>query len=300
MAIWLETAGVVLLACLGIAAGKWFSRQPRPVWILGYAIPLTLVLMMVATRGFSRLEFIPPFSWVMAGRTEFALSALVITLLLITPLTRLPQARDRRAVVALMWLMLCYQSITPFLAPAFNRAFWLSTPTRFDRNHICRQRTDYDCGPAAAVTALGLLGFQAKEGEIAILSHCSASLGTPPDVLSDALQRRYGSQGLICKYRYFHSLEELAGGGPVLAVTRYGMFEDHYLTVLRMDDQGLIVGDPSSGLAHYTRAQFERIWRRTGIQMNRVSPSRMARLPAYSSSVVGVASRPALAVLDPP
>ena len=134
---------------------------------------------------------------------------------------------------------------------------------------VCLQRDDYDCGPAAAVTALRVLGIEAEEGEIAILAHTSSALGTPPDVLAEALQQRYGRQGLFCQYRYFNSIEELKEAGPVLAVIRYGFLVDHYVTILQMREQELIVGDPSQGRVRYSFAAFEKKWRHTGIQMSR-------------------------------
>ena len=269
MDAWIETVEVVLLALLGVAAGRWFSTWRKPFWVLGYAIPMVFVLTIGATRIWSRLEFAPPFAWVLAGRTEFALGALMVTMLLTTPLSRLPRLRDRRAVVALMLVFLSYESIWPFLAPALNRQFWMHAMTRFSGDGVCLQRDDYDCGPAAAVTALRVLGIQAEEGEIAILAHTSSALGTPPDVLAEALQQRYGRQGLVCKYRYFDSVDELKEAGPVLAVIRYGFLVDHYVTIMQVREQDPIVGDPSQGRVRYSHAAFEKKWRHTGIQMFR-------------------------------
>jgi predicted double-glycine peptidase len=71
------------------------------------------------------------------------------------------------------------------------------------RTVCCRQSTDYTCGPAAAVTALRKLGFPAEEGQIAIVSYTSATTGTPPDILAEALRKYYGKDGLIVEYRPF-------------------------------------------------------------------------------------------------
>lgn len=71
----------------------------------------------------------------------------------------------------------------------------------------CLQSNDYNCGPAAAVTALRKLGLPAEEGEIAILAHTSSATGTPPDVLARALQDRYEKEGLASHYRIFHRVD---------------------------------------------------------------------------------------------
>ena len=85
----------------------------------------------------------------------------------------------------------------------------LSFKTQIDRDGVCRQSTDYNCGPAAAVTALRRLGFPAEEGEIAVAAHTSSAMGTPPAILYDTLKGRYAQSGPGCEYRYFKDISEL-------------------------------------------------------------------------------------------
>jgi hypothetical protein len=87
----------------------------------------------------------------------------------------------------------------PFLMPALMKDHLSNLQTKFDKNGICRQTTDYTCGPAAAVTALGKLGLRATEGELAVLSYSSPVTGTLPSCLSSALQDRFGAEGLSCR-----------------------------------------------------------------------------------------------------
>ena len=51
------------------------------------------------------------------------------------------------------------------------------------------QSNGYNCGPAAAVTALRRLGLPAEEGELAILAHTSSAAGTSCDTLCTAIER---------------------------------------------------------------------------------------------------------------
>src|SRR5205809_4445767 len=218
---WIETVGVVLLGVVGVALGRWFSRLERPYWTLGYFVPLVLILLIGLAYRVRALEFIPPFSWLMAGRTEFALTALIGTMVLTTPLSRLPQRRDRAAIGVLMVWIVFQVAAWPFLAPAFNHDELEGLKTRIDSDGVCLQNTDYTCGPAAAVTALRRLGLPAGEGELAILSHNSAAMGTPPDVLCRALQQRYRRDGLRCEYRAFRSIPELKKSGLTLALMTF-------------------------------------------------------------------------------
>lgn len=273
MESWLESAGVTLLALVGAGLGWWFSRLPKPWWASGYVIGLLLVCAIGAARRFASLEFLPPFAWLLAGRTEFALGGFVAALLLTTPLSRLPRRRERLALVMLLAVFVALTSVWPFLAPAFNRRLQASFKANIDADGICRQSTEYNCGPAAAVTALRHFGLPALEGEIAILAHTSTAIGTPPDLLSDALQRRFAQDGLTSDYRHFSSVSELNQDGIMLAVIKFGFLVDHYVAVLEATEAAIVVGDPFRGRMTYTPEEFAEIWRFTGVVLRRASKS---------------------------
>ena len=179
---WIETLGVTLLAVAGALLGRRSSRLPKPYWALGYFLPLCFVLGYALVGHIPSLGMIPPMSWVLTGRNKFALFGFIATMLLTTPLSRLPRRRDRIVVIVLELAVVCQMSVWPFLAPAFNRGYLSRLQTRVDADGVCHQSNDYTCGPAAAVTALRKLGFPAEEGEIAILAHTSTAIGTDPDV----------------------------------------------------------------------------------------------------------------------
>jgi hypothetical protein len=266
---WLETSGVLVLGIAGVALGRWFSRQPKWYWTLGYFIPLTLIVLIGLAHRLRTLELSPPFSWLMTGRREFALTALIATMVLTTPLTRLRTRRDR-AAIGLLMVLVCFQvAAWPFLAPAFNRDKLATLKTRIDSDGVCLQNTDYTCGPAAAVTALRRLGFPAEEGEIAILCGTTTAIGTPPDILCRALQHRYGPDGLTGEYRAFRSVNELEGTGYTLALMKFAFLLDHYVTVLNVDHQSVTVGDPLNGRQTLTQAEFAKQWRHVGVVLTR-------------------------------
>jgi ABC-type bacteriocin/lantibiotic exporter with double-glycine peptidase domain len=172
-------------------------------------------------------------------------------------------------IAILMGLVVVYISLWPFLAPAFNRDYLARLATQIDPNGICRQSSDYDCGPAAAVTALRKLGFPAEEGQIAIWAHTSSAIGTPPDILARTLQEHYGRDGLISEFRVFKNLKELKQAGLTLVVIRYSFWFDHYLTVLGVDDDHVVVGDPSRGLMLIPSKEFLSKWRHVGVVLHR-------------------------------
>ena len=270
MNIYCETAGVTILALVGAALGLWFSRLPRYYWTLGYFIPLAIIGMIGAARWSSYFEFLPPFSWLVAGRKTFALIGFVASMVLTTPLSRLRKRRERVFVALFLLVAVSCISIWPFLAPAFNRTYLASLKTRIDADHICIQNTSYTCGPASAVTALRRLGFSADEGELALLAHTSAAIGTPPTVLCQILRDRYAREGLSCQYQRFHDIKELDNGAITLAVVKFGLLVDHYVAVLEVQGDNVIVGDPLTGKDVIAFDQFRSKWRFTGVVLRRM------------------------------
>ena len=255
----------------GILLGRMFSSLRKPYWAFGYFVPLVFFAILLTTRCVNSLVFVPPFSLITMGRVKFVILALAVTMGLTTPLSRLPHKCEKVVVYILMTGVVIYFSVLPFLIPALIKNHLLNLRTRVNSSGICFQTKDYTCGPAAAVTALRKLGFQAHEGEIAVLSHTSPILGTLPGCLSAALQSRYGTDGLKSRYRHFDSLAELRDAGITLAVVRDAFLLDHCVAVLEVSEQMVSVADPIVGRKLMSHKQFEKIWRFSGIVLKRDS-----------------------------
>lgn len=268
---WIETAGVVFIALLGAFVGRRFSRFHKPYWILGYLIPAGLIAMLAMVRFDPALSFVRPFVWIAAGRIRYVTLSLAVSMGLTVPLSRLPYKWEKLVVCLLMAGFVIWFSVLPFLVPAVIRDRLANLETRYDSNGICRQTTDYTCGPAAAVTALERLGLAAEEGELAVLSYSSPVTGTLPACLSSALQNRYRADGLRCRYRRFASIHQLKNAGVTLAVVKEAFFKDHCLTVLNVSEDAVTVADPVTGVRLITLQQFEKIWRFSGIVLTRDS-----------------------------
>jgi predicted double-glycine peptidase len=175
------------------------------------------------------------------------------------PLSRLPYRFEKILVCIILFVVVTWFSVMPFLMPAMIKGHLLSMKTRFDSKGICRQSTDYTCGPAAAVTALGKLGLSAKEGEIAVLSQSSPVVGTLPALLCSALEKRYGDNGLKCEYRRFNSIDQLKKAGITLVVIKDAFLIDHCIVVFEVQDDAVAIADPITGAELIPIEKFEKI-----------------------------------------
>ncbi len=264
----LQTAGACLLATSGFLLGRQFWRVRSRAWVVAYVVPLLVVAAIATPRWLPRMELIPPFRWIMAGRTEFAVMALVCTMLLTTPLSRLPQRRERLCVVVLMFLFTLYFSVLPFLMPALEYSHLAELKTMLDGNGVCLQSTGYNCGPAAAVTVLRSVGVPAEEGALSLRAHTTRFTGTPMDSLCDAMRSDYG---VPCRTAYCRSVRELLGKGPFVAIVKFSFFIDHYVAVLSLTETTVTVGDPLTGLRTCSLETFESEWRGCAIIIDGIS-----------------------------
>ena len=269
MSPWIEIFSTVATAVLGVLLGWIFSKLRKPWWTIGYFIPLTLVILVAVTRWVPELATVPMVSWFMIGRSKFAVFGFITTMLLTTPLSRLSQKRVRALVCVLMVIVVWGSAIWPVLSPMFNRAELLRLQTKMDPDGICIQSNDYTCGAAAAVTGLRKLGFPAEEGEVAVLARTSSASGTHADILATELQKHYGPDGLTTEFRYFKGLDDLKTDGITLAVVKYNLLLDHFVTVLEVTNDRVVIGDPLIGRVTLSSDEFMKKWRRVGVVLRR-------------------------------
>jgi predicted double-glycine peptidase len=263
---WLETGGAVLLALCGVALALRLAKLPQRCWIPAYLLSLAVVCIFGLERYTVGLEFVPPFSWVAAGRTRHVLAAFAAPILILTPAARLPRRRDKVFLRIFTGLCLLSFVVMPFFLPALIRNRLAALATKIDPDGVCLQQTSYTCGPAAAVTGLRKLGLPAEEGQLAIWTHTS-QFGTTPDAIADALRAHYGADGLEVRYQQFKKVEDLKQPGVTLAVVKYDFMVDHFVAVLGITDQEVIVGDPLSGKTTYSYKDFAKLWRFCGISL---------------------------------
>ena len=270
MSAWIETIFVVVIAFFGILLGRLLSRMRNSYWMYGYFLSIVFIAILIGSRFSNFFVFEKPFCWVVAGRAKYVLFGLAVTVGLMSALSRLPKKGQKILTGVLMGCFVIWFSVLPFLVPALIEKNLLNLPTRLDPDGVCLQSTDFTCGPAAAVTALGKLGFQASEGQLAVLSHTSPITGTLPRCLFDTIRSRYGTQGLQCQYRHFDSVEQLKSADVTLVAVKDSFLTDHCVAVLEVSGGKVYFADPAFGRVSMSKRDFERVWRFSGIALNRL------------------------------
>jgi hypothetical protein len=252
-----------ILAVAGWLLGRAVSRTWH--WWVAVMACLAATALVIAGHRIPRLSVLPPFSWTIDTACNPFLMTLVVATVFATLLPRLPAGRTRPATFVAMSVMLIYYGLLPPTFTLAARPALAQLQTRIDRNDICRQTTGYTCGPAAAVTCLSRMGIRAQEGDLAIEAQCAPSFGTDAPLLTRTLNTLYPA--IHCTYAYFPTLESIPL--PAVADCELSSIGGHYVALLEVHGDEVILGDPISGRVRLSRAQFMEEWKGTAIAFER-------------------------------
>jgi predicted double-glycine peptidase len=266
---WLEVFVALIVILASGALGWRCSRLPKGWWLLGYIPPLAGALAVAVATRKPEWALHPLLSWIFIGRLKVLMMGAVVAMLFSALIPRLPRKRDRMALGILTVVAALYVGVWPGVATIANREKLAHLETKLDGDGVCRQSTDYTCGPAAAVTGLRILGIQAQEGELAILARTSTATGTPPDILASVLSKRYAAERLKAEFRRFRTVSELRGAEPVLVLIQFMPMLDHWICVVDVTDTEIVVADPLNGMERWSHEKLADRWRNVGIALSR-------------------------------
>lgn len=261
----IQTLGVLLVVSLGVGLGTIFGRQKsKLLWICVYTFALLMVsLGLLPIRFGSKFDFFP-FAFILYRRNVFVWMSFAVGLLISVLLPNVKRKLLKYLLVIFMLLYILPYTLGPFLGPMLVRDRLLSLETNMHEG-VCLQGTNYNCGPAAAVTALAALGIEAQEGQMAVDCFTTPLFGTSDDLILDAILKKYSKDNINGVVRYFDSVDQLKGNCPVIVTIKYKYWADHYLVVFEVGNGYVIVGDPLQGRAQMSTERFESIWRYKGI-----------------------------------
>lgn len=247
--------GVYILGCAGFVAGRRISHTRFFPLILAGCF---LLLGVYAFANWVPLASLPQRVVFASQRDTALLLALTIPILLGLLAARLPEVDNRKALHVFCLVALLYPA-GAFFMTGWDAPELRTLHTTFSEEGVCLQTTDYTCGPAAAVTALRILGIDAEEGALALQAGSNSFTGTGPRELGEAMRVLYGVAYTLAVDR---RIEPYAGRVPFLVDISIHPFLDHWVTVLEITDGGILVADPYTGLEEMEPEEFHRVWNR--------------------------------------
>lgn len=266
----IETLLVLGLACGCAWAGYTISRRRSGLWLFCFCLSFLLIVLVVVLHRVPTLAYRPLFVWLSGHANAFIVMAAGVPFVFALLIPRLRIRRQKIFLTIFAGLITAYFIIPPFLDPALLYAAMADSDTWLE-DDVCLQTTRYTCGAASAVTALKQFGIDAEEKEMAYAASTCRAWGTPVYTLAKAIEKTYADQGIVCTIKTFETVDELIENCPVIVVVKHRLMIDHYITVLEVGPDDVLVGDPLSGRERLPRAAFERTWRKIGIIVSKHS-----------------------------
>ncbi len=276
----------LVLALMATATGMAVGWKAERVWCLVYALSLGVILMFGLVTRWPQTSEWGWLGWTGDPRWRGCLAALVVPAILLAPTARLAPLSRLRLLAAACLLSLA-TGVWPLASAAIVSGRLRAMPTRFGPDRVCRQQTDYTCGPAAAVTGLRRLGLMADEGQLAIAAGTTPYTGTTPEALARVLRTRFGDRGLVARVERHVRAADLENAGVALVVVKYGFMLDHWICVFGVSGNGVEVGDPGAGREVWTQAEFDQKTRGVAVILTRSGGASGARggleIPIWAS-----------------
>lgn len=261
---------LVLFATSFYWARKLTLRYPK--W--GNAIAggcLTLILLHLVLFWYPMLEYaLIPWYWYIYLQPwwmpVFAFGLLGAAMGL------LPEKNKRRAVLLLTATLglfyLARMSATTFL----QAKHLTGKPEGADQ--VCHQTTGYTCGAAAAATLLAQVRITADEQEMADLCGTNSMNGTQVVGVMWGLREKLRGSAYGLEFHTNRKLADLqALRYPAMVTMKLTFLIDHWIVVIRADEQGVLTADPLRGLALRPTAEFMDHWRGTLVQLVPADPA---------------------------
>lgn len=242
---WIETV-LCVIASFAVVWFVWSTPKLRFVWFVGGIAGIVVAFWFGPELYHRACAFIKTLAIPM-----------VIGSLLQFPMTRFL----RVGVTTAAALTLCFGGWLEFLAPAISSVRLQHLETLISDDGVCMQATDYTCGPAAAVTLLRRHGFPAEEADIALRAKAGFYTGVDAPMLVAAVVEKFGATGVTADTAMNQTIEQLQQAGECLAVVPYDTFTDHWVAVLEVNKDSVVLADPAKGMRTMGRVEFERTWR---------------------------------------
>jgi predicted double-glycine peptidase len=247
---------------IGRLRGRW--------WLTGYAISMTIVVVLNVSRYVPSTLNTALGQWLLAGRKDVFLIGVAAIVGIVPCLHKVRPLRTRVLLAGFMFMLLLRSSLLPLLGPVLDRAQIEGLPNVIDENNVCLQSTNYTCGPASLVSALRVFGIEETESNAALETLCNSYSGTRSPDIADYVNRAYGQRGLHASYRYVASLDELRRlGGVAIAEVKSNFWMDHFVAIVGWEDHAVIVADPFYGQFRSPDDAFRQIWRNKAILIRR-------------------------------
>jgi predicted double-glycine peptidase len=238
--------------------GAWAGHKRPKVALGGVVAAIVLISLRIVWRLYPQWEYpLFPFDAYVEIRPWWVFAPALFAMGVGAAKMSTKSARVGVGMLALLlWVVSGQRMFLSYMLPPEQMK------GQADNNGVVRQTTDYTCGAAAAATVVTQLGVAATEREMAEICGTNAFTGTDEFGVARGLRQKLEGKGVRVKVRG-GDWEALRHAALPAAVTiRYVPWIDHWVVVLEVREEVVIVGDPMRGRKVMGKEEFMAKWRK--------------------------------------
>lgn len=254
---WLLLVVVLLLSAASFGLGYRLQPKSRRVAGATVALGLGFVLLRALARYVPHLEYqLLPFDLYAVVHAWWAFPFAFLILGVGVREMSTPFSRKAVGVFSALLFLVAVQRL--WITARFDPTTLHGTVNRL---RVCNQTTDYSCGAASAVMLLDQLGLKSTEREMAELCWTNGLTGT--DELGVCMGLRHKLADTPWRPALVSSdWDDLRRrGGPAMATIYHSFMVDHWVLVVEVTDDRVVVLDPIASRRIHPKARFLEIWR---------------------------------------
>lgn len=266
--------GAGIASALAIHA---LTRRFRRIWIAYFLLLAFLAFCLGIIARDGRLASATGLLQLVWSHHYFFIRTFLFAGLFVLLGLNWPRRQSRLLISALGVIVVLHLGILPGTGWLLVRDHWRSSRTLIDESGVCMQSTSWSCGPAAAVTGLAQLGIATSEASLARKARTSPFSGTPPVNLMQAIEAEgSGRDRVRCRLMLMESIDEIPLDYPTIAMVRHSLMAHHYVVILAIGDDQVVIADPEKGLQIMSRDSFMARFMGMIIQLSRINPNNIA------------------------
>lgn len=255
---WLLFFAVLVPSALAFVLGLWLARRGKRSAYAVVSVGLAAVLLRALVRYVPEVEYaVLPFDLYAVIHPWWALPFAFAILGAGTHEMSTPGARRGVGVFAGVLFLVAIQRL--WFTARFEPA---SVHGLVRRDGVCMQSTDYTCGAASAAMLLHQLGVKTTEREMAELCWTNGLTGTDEFGVCRGLRAKL--VGLPYRPAIVRSdWDDLRRrGGPAMATVHHAFMIDHWVLVLEVKDDEVVLLDPLAARRVEKKEKFLELWRK--------------------------------------
>jgi hypothetical protein len=256
---WLLFFVVLLLSAGGAGVGYAISRKGTRAAQVAIAIGLLFVVLRAVVRWSPAVEYaLLPFDLYAIIHPWWAFPFAFLILGAGAPHMSTPGARRGVAAFAVVLYLVGVQRL--WITATFDPQ---TVHGVVNRDRVCIQSTSYTCGAASAAMLLDQHGVGATEREMAELCWTNGLTGTDEFGVCKGLRAKLAGTGLTPRIVSSDWEDLRRRGGPAMATIYFELMVDHWVLVLEVKDDAVVLLDPIRARQTLPKAKFLELWRKT-------------------------------------